>query len=76
MTAVIDLRGRVFGRLIVVSRAENDGDGQAMWLCHCSCGNSKKVRSKDLRQGKVTSCRCLQREVTVHANGMVEFKRV
>lgn len=52
---VEDLTGRVFGNLIVISRSSNQG-GKSTWLCKCSCGKEKVVRSDHLRSGKIISC--------------------
>lgn len=61
MGAFIDITGAKFGRLEVLSRAENLG-GLAAWLCRCECGSTVKVRSQDLRRGKSNSCGCLKIE--------------
>ncbi len=58
-----DLTGRVFGRLTVVSRAENRG-GRVCWNCRCSCGQEKVVRARDLKSGTVKSCGCLRKELS------------
>ena len=62
MAKVQDLTGLRFGKLVVLERSANGKYGDAMWLCQCDCGNKKVVRAGDLRNGNVTSCRCLQRE--------------
>ena len=55
---MIDMSGKTFGRLTVISKdSERD-----MWLCSCSCGAIKKTRGKDMRQGKTKSCGCFQME--------------
>ena len=43
--------GNVYGYLTVISRAENDKDGRAQWLCRCKCGNECDVTSSNLRTG-------------------------
>ena len=53
--------GKIYGRLVVVERSPSVG-GKAMWLCRCSCGNTKTVSGDSLRQGKVRSCGCFQQE--------------
>lgn len=62
MRKSIDLIGQRFTRLVVVSRAENDGRGEARWHCICDCGNAATQNSKNLRRGLVRSCGCLRRE--------------
>ena len=65
MPKLQDLTGKRFGRLIVVSRAENKGK-YSYWncICHCNCGNSVKVvvRGSSLVSGHTTSCGCVARE--------------
>lgn len=52
-----DLTGEKFGDLTVLSRDKNRGDGQAYWLCQCTCGNIISVSGTRLRHGK-TNCGC------------------
>ena len=68
-----DLTGRQFGRLRVVSRAENVLRGsqkKVAWSCSCSCGSERPiiVTSQDLKTGKVKSCGCLRSEVIHQSN--------
>jgi len=53
---LIDLCGQRFGMLSVLSRAENDKGGKAMWLCACDCGDGAIVAGTYLRAGARTSC--------------------
>lgn len=57
MNAVVDLVGKAFGRLIVLSRDEYRG-GNSRWLCRCDCGQISVVRSNNLKSGHTTSCGC------------------
>ena len=57
-----DLTGRRFGRLVVVSRAENDRRGNARWHVKCGCGEERVVSGAHLRSGNTTSCGCRRRE--------------
>lgn len=57
----IDLTGRRFGRLVVVSRAENKGQ-MSRWNCLCDCGNTTTVYSTNLRRGYTQSCGCYRHE--------------
>lgn len=52
-----NLSGKVFGRLTVIERAENQGV-QAAWLCRCECGTSVVVTGTRLRAGVFQSCGC------------------
>ncbi|WP_225884253.1 alcohol dehydrogenase [Lacticaseibacillus mingshuiensis] len=62
MTRRIDLTGKRFGRLVVVSWVGHAGNGNAMWHCQCDCGNTLDVDSYRLRRGTTQSCGCLRRE--------------
>ena len=59
----IDLTGKRFGRLEVISRANNNSENLICWNCKCDCGNMKVVRGKDLKRGHAKSCGCLQKEL-------------
>lgn len=59
---LLDLTGRTFGRLTVLSRAENGKGGKSRWLCKCRCGNECIVHSSSLVSGNTRSCGCLRRE--------------
>lgn len=48
-------------RLIAVSFA-HARDGNAHWLCRCSCGNDTVVSMSNLRSGTTRSCGCWKRE--------------
>ena len=61
MGAFIDLTGKRFERLVVVSRLYKKGN-EWYWLCQCDCGNTKEVRGVSLREGKTRSCGCLKQE--------------
>lgn len=62
----IDLVGKRFGNLVVLSRAANRGNC-AYWLCKCDCGTVKEVRGQHLRSGKIISCGCLGRVHSMEA---------
>ena len=59
---VVDRTGRVYGRLTVLSRAENSAAGSARWLCRCSCGDTVTVLGGALRSGNTKSCGCYKRD--------------
>lgn len=60
MSALIDLTGQRFGRLLVFGRGPNLGASSG-WLCRCDCGTERPVRSYSLRSGDSPSCGCLTR---------------
>lgn len=62
----INLRGKRFGRLLVLRRAPLDRDGKqyrAKWVCWCDCGREFVARSLHLRDGSTKSCGCLKAEL-------------
>lgn len=63
MPNFVDLTGKIYARLTVVSRAENAGK-EARWNCICECGGSATVYGISLKSGDTKSCGCLAREVT------------
>lgn len=55
--------GDRFGRLSVVKELkERSKDGHVVYECKCDCGNTVKVRSKELLNGDTVSCKCYQKE--------------
>ena len=57
----IDLVGKKFGRLTVISFAH--GGNNAHWNCLCDCGKEKIVHSGCLKVGSTKSCGCLNSEL-------------
>ena len=53
-----DLQGQTFGRLRVLSRAENSAKKEAQWNCVCDCGRMYVARAYLLVSGKIVSCGC------------------
>lgn len=60
MGNVINLQGKRFGKLLVLSL--NRVDGNAHWDCLCDCGNKTVVRGNLLNYGSIISCGCAQKE--------------
>lgn len=55
----IEMVGKIFGKLTVISNIE---EGKyAKFLCKCECGNYKEVYGTHLRQLKTQSCGCLRK---------------
>lgn len=54
-STAVDLKGRKFGRLIVLRRAGRIGSNAA-WLCRCNCGQEVVVQSNRLVAGLRKSC--------------------
>lgn len=62
MREVIDLRGKRFGRLLVIDIAGRYQDRQVIWKCQCDCGNIINVSGCALRNGTTRSCGCYRRD--------------
>ena len=62
----IDHTGKRFGKLTVISRAEDyvapNGKHHVCWLCKCDCGNKITVDVCQLTNGHTQSCGCLRSE--------------
>lgn len=65
----LQLEGKVFGRLTVLSPAPRTY--QTMWNCVCVCGTPRVVSGPGLTNGTATSCGCYRNEV----RGMTARKR-
>jgi len=65
MSDLKDLSGQKFGRLTVISRAQNNIQNRAMWNCVCDCGGGKTTLGVTLRNGRTKSCGCLRSELNI-----------
>src|SRR5260370_41246870 len=52
----VDRAGMRCGKLAAWEKTERDKHGNALWRCHCDCGNEHVVRGLDLRRGRIRSC--------------------
>ena len=63
----LDLKGKRFGRLVVLEKAENiiypNKAIVTQWKCKCDCGNLVTRRTQGLISGKTKSCGCLRNEI-------------
>ena len=59
-TKLINMVGRAFGKLTVLSRSYNERRGEARWLCVCACGSQTVTAGHKLRSGHTRSCGCLR----------------
>lgn len=75
---LIDMTGKAFGRLTVISRAEDrvtpSGRKITRWLCSCACGEQSVVYSGSLSRGLTKSCGCYSREKLVEHGKKVNLK--
>jgi hypothetical protein len=59
---IVEMTGKVIGRLTVLRRDETKRGGQACWVCRCECGKETTVHGSNLRQGTTQSCGCYEQE--------------
>lgn len=60
---VVDLTGKVFDRLTVISQAPFALNSRhKRWKCRCECGTEVEYRGTLLTRGDVKSCGCARRE--------------
>lgn len=58
-----DLTNQRFGRLTVLGDVrKRTKNGKVLWHCLCECGTVTFVRGDHLKNGKITSCGCLNEE--------------
>jgi len=67
MGKLVDLTGKVFGRLTVIKKAESS-NSRVFWLCKCSCGNTKTIQGGNMSRGKISSCGCIKSEMLTRKN--------
>jgi hypothetical protein len=56
----LQLKGKKFNRLTVISNAGSNKHKKALWLCRCICGNELTVTGSHLVNGNTNSCGCYQ----------------
>lgn len=69
-----ELRGKVFGDLTVIGLGPKDKYGHVHWICFCSCGQTKTIRSGNLLAGSSKSCGCKQKSAQTRLWAQVKDK--
>lgn len=60
MPLKIDMVGKKFGLLTVVSESTRTKSGDILWICKCDCGNiTSPIVGSNLRNGHTKSCGCI-----------------
>lgn len=60
-----DLTGKKFGRLTVVKKSHTkkyNSNSNIYWLCKCECNSETTVKTSHLKDGRIKSCGCLEKE--------------
>lgn len=68
MSRKLELSGKTFGRLFVVSEAGRSSNGSVLWNCICNCGNTVQVMSSSMKNSLISSCGCLYAETRKNCN--------
>ena len=56
----LDLKGKRFGRLLVIRKLDTRRRKLIVWECKCDCGNTSYPTGNSLRVGHTKSCGCNQ----------------
>lgn len=59
MSKLIDLTGKIYGRLTVISYSRSDKRYIPFWNCICICGVHSVVSGRSLKTGHTKSCGCI-----------------
>ncbi len=70
----VNLTGKTFGRLFVLSESDEKRQQKPCWVCRCECGTECLVAGSCLRRGRTKSCGCLCVERTRLVNSIHGFK--
>lgn len=62
-----DLTGKKYGKITVVSMKGSE-NGTLIWNCVCECGKEMQISTGRLNYGKVNSCGCEKRKITIERN--------
>ncbi len=54
----IDIEGKVYGKLTVISKHSTTRNGHERFTCKCTCGNTCNILKTHLQQENTTSCGC------------------
>lgn len=69
MRKALELSGKRFGRLTVISKGDKNAKcGSVRWNCICDCGTEKVISGSHMTTGTTRSCGCLRDENRVKHN--------
>lgn len=64
----VDMTGKIYGKLQVISEINKPEKSEALWLCKCACGNYTQVRGYYLRNGHTKTCGHCPEQYEVFSN--------
>ena len=53
-----EILGDIFGELTVIELIGKKNNGEEVYLCKCSCGNTRKCRKSALLYENMNNCGC------------------
>lgn len=65
MSKKLNLKGKRFGKLVVLEETNQRVDNKVVWKCRCDCGNIAYVVGTYLTQAKRKSCGCSRKPVDI-----------
>ena len=70
MRVLSNLQGQKFGKLTAIKPVGYYSENRKVivWECLCDCGNTTRVQSTKLKNGRTKSCGCLKHETVVAKN--------
>jgi HNH endonuclease len=63
-----ELKGKRFGRLLVLENTFTKNNSNYIWKCLCDCGNIVEIAGSSLTGGYTKSCGCLNKEIVSKLN--------
>lgn len=73
-----NLTGKIFGRLKVIAKDNNNSNKNngTYWICECECGNTCSIQGRRLLSGQTKSCGCLRKEkaIEIHTVDLIGQK--
>ena len=80
---IVDLKGKRFGKLLVIKLAGSSRSGSKLWECKCDCGNEKMVTTRHLNRDPnkstvIRSCGCLNpnKKLGVNSPWFIGYGRI
>jgi len=58
----LELAGKKFGKLLVLSKDAGPDTRNSYWRCRCDCGNEVIVAGISLKSGRTVSCGCVNQQ--------------
>ena len=70
----VEMIGKRFGRILVISEDKRDSQGIIYYKCLCDCGKEKIIKGTSLRAGVTRSCGCYNHDIVTKDNPVYKSK--